>query len=67
VVLRAYRLPAGRRIVLHDTLKTEARDLRRTGRFVDELFRISTMGALTSVDIDRLIASTRDRALSLIL
>jgi 2-aminoethylphosphonate-pyruvate transaminase len=59
VVLRAYRLPAGTTYpVLHDTLKTEGFVIYAgQGGLSNELFRISTMGALTSVDIDRLIAS----------
>ena len=57
VVLRAYRLPAGvPYTALHDALKADGfviyagqGDLSRT------LFRISTMGNLTSADLDHLI------------
>jgi 2-aminoethylphosphonate-pyruvate transaminase len=57
VVLRAYRLPAGVTYrTLHDALKAEGfviyagqSDLSKT------LFRISTMGHLTSQDIERLL------------
>jgi 2-aminoethylphosphonate-pyruvate transaminase len=57
VVLRAYRLPAGLTYTtLHDGLKAEGfviyagqEDLSKT------LFRLSTMGNLTSANIDRLL------------
>ena len=59
VVLRAYRLPAGTTYpVLHDALKTEGFVIYAgQGGLSNELFRISTMGALTSADIDRLLGS----------
>jgi 2-aminoethylphosphonate-pyruvate transaminase len=59
VVLRAYRLPAGMTYpVLHDTLKTEGFVIYAgQGGLSNELFRISTMGALTTCDIDRLLGS----------
>ena len=59
VVLRAYRLPAGITYpVLHDTLKTEGFVIYAgQGGLSNELFRISTMGALTTCDIDRLLGS----------
>jgi 2-aminoethylphosphonate-pyruvate transaminase len=59
VVLRAYRLPAGMTYpVLHDSLKTEGFVIYAgQGGLSNELFRISTMGALTTCDIDRLLGS----------
>jgi 2-aminoethylphosphonate-pyruvate transaminase len=57
VVLRAYRLPAGITYpVLHDALKAQGFVIYAgQGGLSNELFRISTMGALSSTDIDRLI------------
>ncbi|MDP9153764.1 MAG: 2-aminoethylphosphonate aminotransferase [Pseudomonadota bacterium] len=59
VVLRAYRLPAGTTYpVLHDALKTKGFVIYAgQGGLSNELFRISTMGALHAADIDGLIAS----------
>ncbi|MGV7245910.1 2-aminoethylphosphonate aminotransferase, partial [Caballeronia sp. M23-90] len=59
VVLRAYRLPVGTTYpVLHDALKTKGFVIYAgQGGLSNELFRISTMGALHAADIDRLIAS----------
>jgi 2-aminoethylphosphonate-pyruvate transaminase len=58
VVLRAYRLPAGvTYAALHDALKADGFVIYAgQGGLSKTLFRISTMGNLTSVDIDRLIA-----------
>jgi 2-aminoethylphosphonate-pyruvate transaminase len=57
VVLRAYRLPAGITYpVLHDALKAQGFVIYAgQGGLSNELFRISTMGALSSTDIDRLV------------
>ena len=56
-MLRAYRLPAG--IVftlLHDALKAEGFVIYAgQGNLSKTLFRISTMGNLTSQDMDRLL------------
>jgi 2-aminoethylphosphonate-pyruvate transaminase len=59
VVLRAYRLPAGTTYpLLHDTLKTEGFVIYAgQGGLSNELFRISTMGALNAADIDRLLGA----------
>ncbi len=61
VVLRAYKLPAGVTYpILHDALKSHGFVIYAgQGGLSNELFRISTMGALTSTDIDRLLAAFR--------
>jgi 2-aminoethylphosphonate-pyruvate transaminase len=57
VVLRAYRLPAGLTYTtLHDALKAKGFVIYAgQGDLSKTLFRISTMGNLTSADIDRLL------------
>jgi 2-aminoethylphosphonate-pyruvate transaminase len=57
VVLRAYRLPTGTTYTaLHDALKAEGFVIYAgQGGLSKTLFRISTMGNLTSQDIDRLL------------
>jgi 2-aminoethylphosphonate-pyruvate transaminase len=57
VVLRAYKLPAGLSYAeLHDALKADGFVIYAgQGDLSKSLFRISTMGNLTSADIDRLI------------
>jgi 2-aminoethylphosphonate-pyruvate transaminase len=57
VVLRAYRLPAGiSYTLLHDALKAEGFVIYAgQGNLSKTLFRISTMGNLTSQDMDRLL------------
>jgi 2-aminoethylphosphonate-pyruvate transaminase len=57
VVLRAYKLPAGLSYPqLHDALKADGFIIYAgQGNLSKSLFRISTMGALTSADIDRLL------------
>ena len=57
VVLHAYRLPAGiGYAALHDGLKAEGFVIYAgQGGLSKTLFRISTMGNLTSQDIDRLL------------
>jgi len=57
VVLRAYRLPAGLTYTtLHDALKAEGFVIYAgQGDLSQTLFRISTMGDLISVDIERLL------------
>ncbi|MDB6087695.1 MAG: 2-aminoethylphosphonate aminotransferase [Gammaproteobacteria bacterium] len=57
VVLRAYRLPAGLTYTnLHDGLKAEGFVIYAgQGDLSKTLFRISTMGDLSSADIDRLV------------
>jgi 2-aminoethylphosphonate-pyruvate transaminase len=57
VVLRAYRLPAGRTYTsLHDALKAEGFVIYAgQGDLSQTLFRISTMGELTSADMQRLL------------
>jgi len=59
VVLRAYRLPRGLSYaVLHDALKAGGFVIYAgQGDLSKTLFRISTMGNLTSADIDRLLSS----------
>ena len=59
VVLRAYRLPAGMSYTaLHDALKTDGFVIYAgQGNLSKTLFRISTMGELTSADISRLLKS----------
>jgi 2-aminoethylphosphonate-pyruvate transaminase len=58
VVLRAYRLPSGLAYTeLHDALKAGGFVIYAgQGDLSKTLFRISTMGSLTSADIDRLLA-----------
>jgi 2-aminoethylphosphonate-pyruvate transaminase len=58
VVLRAYRLPAKLGYVqLHDGLKGDGFVIYAgQGNLASTLFRISTMGNISAVDIDRLIA-----------
>jgi 2-aminoethylphosphonate-pyruvate transaminase len=57
VVLRAYRLPTGiTYTALHDVLKSQGFVIYAgQGGLSKTLFRISTMGNLTSQDIDRLL------------
>ncbi len=57
VVLRAYRLPAGLTYsTLHDALKAAGFVIYAgQGKLSATLFRISTMGSLSSQDIDRLL------------
>ncbi len=57
VVLRAYHLPAGVSYAqLHDALKADGFVIYAgQGNLSKSLFRISTMGNLTSADIDRLL------------
>ena len=57
VVLRAYRLPPGMNYAqLHDALKAEGFVIYAgQGNLSETLFRISTMGNITSADIDRLL------------
>ncbi|WP_017233751.1 2-aminoethylphosphonate aminotransferase [Pandoraea sp. B-6] len=59
VVLRAYKLPTGVDYPrLHDWLKADGFVIYAgQGGLSKELFRISTMGNLTTADIDRLLAS----------
>jgi 2-aminoethylphosphonate-pyruvate transaminase len=59
VVLRAYRLPAGKTYeALHDALKAKGFVIYAgQGGLSKELFRISTMGALDANDMDRLISA----------
>lgn len=61
VVLRAYRLPAGIGYpLLHDTLKRHGFVIYAgQGALSTAMFRISTMGAITAPDIDRLLAAIR--------
>jgi len=56
-VLRAYRLPNGVTYEqLHDGLKARGFVIYAgQGGLSSQLFRISTMGAITAADIDRLI------------
>jgi 2-aminoethylphosphonate-pyruvate transaminase len=57
VVLRAYRLPPGKTYAqLHDALKAEGFVIYAgQGNLSKTLFRISTMGDITSANIDRLL------------
>ena len=57
VVLRAYRLPDGLGYgSLHDSLKSQGFVIYAgQGALSDTVFRISTMGNLTSADVDRLV------------
>jgi 2-aminoethylphosphonate-pyruvate transaminase len=57
VVLRAYKLPAGLSYThLHDALKADGFVIYAgQGNLSKSLFRISTMGAVTSSDIERLL------------
>jgi 2-aminoethylphosphonate-pyruvate transaminase len=57
VVLRAYKLPAGLSYgQLHDALKADGFVIYAgQGNLSKSLFRISTMGQVTSADIDRLV------------
>lgn len=59
VVLRAYQLPEGIDYpTLHDALKRQGFIIYAgQGGLSKEMFRISTMGAITAADIDRLIAA----------
>jgi len=61
VVLAAYRLPAGMSYEsLHDALKARGFVIYAgQGRLKEDLFRISTMGAITPADIERLVAAFR--------
>jgi 2-aminoethylphosphonate-pyruvate transaminase len=58
VVLRAYRLPPGLSYgALHDAVKADGFVIYAgQGELAKTLFRISTMGDLTSADMDRLVA-----------
>ena len=62
VVLRAYRLPAGVSYeTLHDGLKAKGFVIYAgQGGLSKELFRISTMGAVTSADMDHLLSSVAE-------
>ncbi|WP_454056297.1 2-aminoethylphosphonate aminotransferase [Cupriavidus sp. Marseille-Q8015] len=62
VVLRAYRLPAGVGYEqLHDGLKARGFVIYAgQGGLSAELFRISTMGALTAADMERLLQGFRE-------
>ncbi|GAB5100623.1 2-aminoethylphosphonate aminotransferase [Caballeronia sp. LP006] len=62
VVLRAYRLPAGVNYEkLHDALKAKGFVIYAgQGGLSKELFRISTMGALDSNDMQRLLSSVAE-------
>jgi 2-aminoethylphosphonate-pyruvate transaminase len=57
VVLRAYRLPLGASYdTLHDGLKARGFVIYAgQGGFAQSMFRISTMGAITAADVDRLL------------
>lgn len=57
VVLRAYHLPVGLAYArLHDSLKAQGFVIYAgQGALSDSVFRVSTMGNLTSVDLDRLV------------
>jgi 2-aminoethylphosphonate-pyruvate transaminase len=57
VVLRSYRLPTGTTYTkLHDALKAEGFVIYAgQGNLSKTLFRISTMGAVTSADMNRLL------------
>lgn len=59
VVLRAYRLPAGIDYpTLHDALKAEGFVIYAgQGKLSKDMFRISTMGAVTSDDMARLVTA----------
>jgi 2-aminoethylphosphonate-pyruvate transaminase len=59
VVLRAYKLPSNLTYAqLHDALKADGFVIYAgQGNLSKTLFRISTMGSLTSADIDRLLKS----------
>lgn len=59
VVLRAYKLPAGIDYpLLHDALKAEGFIIYAgQGALSKEMFRISTMGAVTAADMARLVAA----------
>lgn len=61
VVLRAYRLPADIDYpLLHDTLKRHGFVIYAgQGALSKAMFRISTMGAITAPDIDRLLDAVR--------
>ncbi len=58
VVLRAYRLPSGvDYATLHDTMKKNGFVIYAgQGNLSNSLFRISTMGAVTSQDMERMVA-----------
>jgi 2-aminoethylphosphonate-pyruvate transaminase len=58
VVLRAYRLPSGvDYATLHDTMKKNGFVIYAgQGDLSNSLFRISTMGAVTSQDMERMVA-----------
>ena len=64
VVLRAYKLPAGSSYAeIHDALKAAGFVIYAgQGNLSKSLFRISTMGNLTSADIDRLMTVFRAAA-----
>lgn len=57
VVLRSYRLPTGVAYgTLHDAVKASGFVIYAgQGRLAETLFRISTMGAVTAADMDRLL------------
>jgi len=59
VVLRAYKLPAGVDYpMLHDALKAEGFIIYAgQGALSKQMFRISTMGAVTAADMTRLVAA----------
>ena len=62
VVLSAYRVPAVLDYdALHDALKARGFIIYAgQGQFRDNLFRVSTMGAVTSEDIERLLLAFRE-------
>jgi 2-aminoethylphosphonate-pyruvate transaminase len=62
VVLSAYRVPSALDYdALHDALKARGFIIYAgQGRFKDNLFRISTMGAITSADMERLLLAFRE-------
>ena len=62
VVLRSYRLPRGHTYqALHDALKARGFVIYAgQGTLADSMFRISTMGEVTTADIERLLGCCRD-------
>ncbi|HCF58254.1 MAG TPA: 2-aminoethylphosphonate--pyruvate transaminase [Myxococcales bacterium] len=61
VILASYKMPSGLSYeLLHDTLKDAGFIIYAgQGSFAGTIFRISTMGALTAADMDRLLAEVR--------
>jgi 2-aminoethylphosphonate-pyruvate transaminase len=62
VVLRSYRLPGGHTYqALHDALKRAGFIIYAgQGTLADSIFRISTMGEVTTADIERLLRCCKD-------